>query len=119
MKTALLWQVKKFQDSNSEIPVEDLCASFQRAVTEALISKVNLAVKLTKIKKVSASGGVSANSALREALSKNKNFRAWLPEIKRCTDNAVMVAMAGRNSFERNKNFLPDEIIADPSLHEL
>ena len=119
LKTALLWQVKKFQDSNSEIPVEDLCASFQRAVTEALISKVNLAVKLTKIKKVSASGGVSANSALREALSKNKNFRAWLPEIKRCTDNAVMVAMAGRNSFERNKNFLPDEIIADPSLHEL
>ena len=119
LKTALLWQVKKFQDANSEIPIEDLCASFQRAVTEALISKVNLAVKLTKIKKVSASGGVSANSALREALSKNKNFRAWLPEIKRCTDNAVMVAMAGRNSFERNKNFLPDEIIADPSLHEL
>ncbi|MBR2209185.1 MAG: tRNA (adenosine(37)-N6)-threonylcarbamoyltransferase complex transferase subunit TsaD [Synergistaceae bacterium] len=119
LKTALLWQVKKFQDSNSEIPVEDLCASFQRAVTESLIAKVNLAVKLTKIKKVSASGGVSANSALREALSKNKNFRAWLPEIKRCTDNAVMVAMAGRNSFERNKNFLPDEVIADPSLHEL
>ena len=118
LKTALLWQVKKFQDSGSEIPIENLCASFQRAVTEALIAKVNLAVKLTKIKKVSASGGVSANSALREALSKNKNFRAWLPEIKRCTDNAVMVAMAGRNSFERGKN-LSNEVIPDPSLHEL
>lgn len=118
LKTALLWQVKKFQDSGEKIPAEDLCASFQRAVTEALISKVNLAVKITGIKKVSASGGVSANSALREALSKNKNFRAWLPEIKRCTDNAVMVAMAGRNSFARNKN-LPDEVVADPSLHTL
>ena len=118
LKTALLWQVKKFQDSGGKIPIEDLCASFQRAVTEALISKVNLAVKLTGIKKVSASGGVSANSALREALSKSKNFRAWLPEIKRCTDNAVMIAMAGRNSFARNKN-LPDEVAADPSLHSL
>ena len=117
LKTALLWQVKKFQDSNSELPIEDLCASFQRAVTESLIAKLNLAVKLTGIKKISASGGVSANSALRDALSKNKKFRAWLPEIKRCTDNAVMVAMAGRNSFERNKNFLSDEVIADPSLH--
>ena len=119
LKTALLWQVKKFQDSNSELPIEDLCASFQRAVTESLIAKLNLAVKITGIKKISASGGVSANSALRDALSKNKKFRTWLPEIKRCTDNAVMVAMAGRNSFERNKNNLSYEVIADPSLHEL
>ena len=118
LKTALLWQVKKFQDSNSELPISDLCASFQRAVTEALIAKLNLAVKITGIKKISASGGVSANSALRDALSKNKNFRAWLPKINRCTDNAVMVAMAGRNSFKRNQNF-SSEIIADPSLHAL
>ena len=117
LKTALLWQVKKFQDAGEKIPVEDLCASFQRAVTESLIAKINLAVKLTGIKKISASGGVSANSALREALKKNKNFRSWLPELKRCTDNAVMVAMAGRNSFARNKNFSED-VVADPSLHE-
>jgi len=116
LKTALLWQVKKFQELNSALPIEDLCASFQKAVTEALISKVKLAVKITGIKKISASGGVSANSALRFALSQNKNFRAWLPKINRCTDNAVMIAMAGRNSFERNKN-IPDEISADPSLH--
>ena len=120
LKTALLWQVKKFQDSNSELPIEDLCASFQKAVTEALISKINLAVKITGIKKVSASGGVSANSALREALNKNKNFRTWLPEIKRCTDNAVMIAMAGRNSFERNKNGdFDSDFAADPSLKSI
>ena len=115
LKTALLWQVKKFQNDGVNIPMNDLCASFQRAVTEALISKVNLAVRLTGIKKVSASGGVSANSALREALSSAKSFRAWLPELRRCTDNAVMIAMAGRNSWNRGN--LCGEVVPDPSLH--
>ena len=114
LKTALLWQVKAFQQSNQELPINDLCASFQRAVTEALITKVNLAVKLTGIKKISASGGVSANGALREALRNSKNFTAWLPELKRCTDNAVMIALAGKNAFDRND--FDEDIIADPSL---
>lgn len=116
LKTALLWQVKKYDDAK-DIPVNDLCASFQRAVTDALIAKVNLAVKLTGIKKVSASGGVAANSALREALIRSRNFRAWLPEVKRCTDNAVMVAMAGRNSWLRGVR--TGDLVPDPSLHAL
>ena len=118
LKTALLWQVKKFQEAGQEIPVEDLCASFEKAVTDSLISKINLAVKLTGIKRVAASGGVSANSALREALSAQKNFKAWLPALKRCTDNAVMIAMAGRNSWTRG-NFSGGPVVPDPALHEI
>ena len=117
LKTALLWQVKKFETEGREIPVSDLCASFQRAVTEALTAKVKLAVKMTGIRKVSASGGVSANSALREALESSSNFRAWLPALRRCTDNAVMIAMAGRNSWDRGVR--GDEVLPDPSLHEI
>lgn len=115
LKTALLWQAKKFE--GSEIPVCDLCASFQRAVTEALMSKVRLAVKLTGIRKVSASGGVSANGALREALGSAREFRAWLPKLSRCTDNAVMIAMAGRNSWLRGNGGV--DVVPNPSLHEI
>ena len=118
LKTALLWQVKKFGEADREVPIEDLCASFQRAVTEALMSKVILAVRQTGIRKVSASGGVSANSALREALGGCEEFRAWLPKMSRCTDNAVMVAMAGRNAWVRG-GCLNGEVVPDPSLHEL
>ncbi|MBQ9419690.1 MAG: tRNA (adenosine(37)-N6)-threonylcarbamoyltransferase complex transferase subunit TsaD [Synergistaceae bacterium] len=118
LKTALLWQVKKLQEAGDDIPINDLCASFQRAVTESLIAKINLAVKITGIKKISASGGVSANSALREALANSKNFTAWLPELRRCTDNAVMIAMAGRNSFKRG-NYFGGDVVADPSLHKI
>ena len=114
LKTALLWQVKKFE--GDKVPVNDLCASFQRAVTEALIAKVKLAVKITGIRKVSASGGVSANGALREALSGEQGFRAWLPSKGRCTDNAVMIAMSGADSWRRGRR--DDEVVPDPSLHE-
>ena len=115
LKTALLWQGKKFEPDR--IPVNDLCASFQRAVTESLMAKVRLAVKLTGIRKVSASGGVSANGALREALRSDERFRAWLPAKGRCTDNAVMIAMAGANSWRRGVRV--SEVVPDPSLHGL
>ena len=117
LKTALIWQVKKFEASGGDIPVNDLCASFQRAVVDALLAKVKLAVKMTGIKRVTASGGVSANSALREALRRSEGFRVWLPSLGRCTDNAVMIAMAGANSWLRG-NRRSEEVLPDPSLHE-
>ena len=115
LKTALLWQVKKFDGVN--IPVNDLCASFQRAVTESLMAKVNLAVKVTGICKVSASGGVSANNSLREALRNEPGFKSWLPSKSRCTDNAAMIAMAGANSWARGVRM--NDVAPDPSLHDI
>lgn len=115
LKTALLWQVKKFQEAGVQIPVKDLCASFQRAVVEALMNKVILASSQTGRNKISVSGGVSANSTLREALRNNKKFQAWLPTIQRCTDNAVMIAMAGHNAWLRGKE-RNEEVVPEPSL---
>ena len=119
LKTALLWQVKRFQENGRELPVNDLCASFQRAAVDALVNKVLLASRLTGRKRVAVSGGVSANSALREALKACREISVWLPKLSRCTDNAVMIAMAGRNSWLRKG--CPDEweVVPDPSLHEL
>lgn len=119
LKTALLWQVKKFQENSQEIPIEDLCASFQRSVVDALVSKVLLASKITGRKKISVSGGVSANSGLRGALSRQKEIQVWLPKLSRCTDNAVMVAMAGRNAWERRGRVSDEEVLPDPSLHRI
>jgi len=114
LKTALLWQVNKLRESGQELPINDLCASFQRAVTEALIAKVTLAVKLTGIKNVTVSGGVAANSALRLALSKGR-WKAYLPSPSRCTDNAVMIALAGYHAWHRGIRNQPG-LAPDPSL---
>ncbi len=118
LKTALLWQVKKFQEAGEKIPVNDLCASFQRAVVEALTNKISLASRQTSLRNITISGGVSANSTLRETLSTNKNFHTWLPKLNRCTDNAVMIAMAGHNAWLRGEGRGLD-VEANPSLHEL
>ncbi|MDR1379671.1 MAG: tRNA (adenosine(37)-N6)-threonylcarbamoyltransferase complex transferase subunit TsaD [Synergistaceae bacterium] len=115
LKTALLWQVHRLREvENDPLPLADLCASFQRAVTDALISKVVLAVQQTGVKQVAISGGVAANSALRKAVINDRRWNAFLPSPSRCTDNAVMVAMAGRNAWNRGvRSSSPDP---DPSL---
>ena len=69
-------------------------------MTDALISKVSLAVRRTGIRRVAVSGGVVVNSALRAAMTGSREARqwtAWLPKPSRCTDNAVMIAAAGQN----------------------
>ncbi len=114
LKTAVLWQVKKLVENNLSVPVEDICASFQKAVINSLISKIKLAVKLTGIKNVTISGGVAANSELREKLSAQKNFKIYLPEKSRCTDNAAMIALAGYNAYSRGVR--TKNLTADPSL---
>lgn len=118
LKTALLWQVKRLNEEGRELPLPDLCASFQRAVTKALIAKVSLAVRKTGIRSVTVSGGVAANSALRTALTHSREarrWRAWLPGFGRCTDNAVMIAAAGRNAWNRGVRS-PKDLTPDPSL---
>lgn len=115
LKTALLWQVNKLKEEGKDLPVSDLCASFQRAVTEALVAKVALAVRQTGITNLTVSGGVAANSALRKALQAGRKWKAWLPKPARCTDNAVMIAMAGYNAWQRGVRS-PADLTPDPSL---
>ena len=119
LKTALLWQVKKFTENAQALPVNDLCASFQRSIVDSLQNKILLASRKTGRNRVTISGGVAANSTLRERLMSCEGLHVWLPKISRCTDNAVMIAMAGRNAWLRNNCEGDGELVPDPSLHEL
>ncbi len=75
--------------------VEDLCASFQAAVVDCLIDRVERAARSTGIRRVAVSGGVAANRELRERLSAS-SLEVFLPPRHRCTDNAAMIAHVGR-----------------------
>ena len=103
LKTAVLWQVEKLKKAGETIPVPDVCASFQLAVVKSLILKLELAVKKTGIDKVALSGGVAANSALRNAVSESKKMKAYFPDLDYCTDNAVMIGGAGYSGYQRGK----------------
>lgn len=92
LKTAVLRIVQKYDREN--LPVKDICASFQERITKTLIKKtVNLANKYG-IKTIVLSGGVAANSELRKKLFdlSNRGYKTFAPQMKFCTDNAAMVA---------------------------
>ncbi len=80
----------------------DLCASIQYAIVSSLTHKLMMAVKQTGINQVAIAGGVSANSALRNAmlhLQETDNITAFIPEFRFSTDNAAMIAIAGYFRF--------------------
>lgn len=93
IKTAVINLHHKQPDINKA----DLCASFEKTVTEILIDNVKKAVEQTGINKIALAGGVSANSYIRQAfldLGKEENMQVYYPEMVLCTDNAAMIASA-------------------------
>jgi len=102
LKTAVLWAVNRIRSKEEEVPVADICASFQRVAVEALIGKVVLASEMTGVGRICLSGGVSANSALRRAFGERFGGNVFIPPIELCTDNAAMIASAGLDRFLRS-----------------
>ena len=91
LKTALLYVVRDLPATELELRRADLAASYQRAIVRALVERVEAALEPTRADRIAVVGGVAANSELRAALP-----RAALAPLELCTDNAAMIASAGR-----------------------
>ena len=109
LKTAVLYRLSELDPENGTAPVEklpDLCASFQEAVIEVLVVKTIRAAKECGVKKVTLSGGVSCNEALREALhvAAQKNGLDFSVCSKHLSaDNAAMIAYVGLHKHLREE----------------
>ncbi len=92
LKTAVLRLVKSFD--GQDMPVKDICASFQECVSSTLLKKVKNALIETGYKQVVLAGGVAANSEIRKKIFnlQNEGYEVYAPIMKYCTDNASMVA---------------------------
>jgi N6-L-threonylcarbamoyladenine synthase len=101
LKTSFLYLIRdKLKENKNFISenIDDLCASYQSAIIDILISKIKKATSQTGIREIAMAGGVSVNSALRERLSvemKKSNCNLYIPKAEYCTDNAAMIALAG------------------------
>jgi N6-L-threonylcarbamoyladenine synthase len=91
LKTALLYATRDLSASELEARRADLAASYQHAIVRALVGRVREAAEQTGAARVAVVGGVAANSELRAALPD-----AALAPLPLCTDNAAMIASAGR-----------------------
>lgn len=101
IKTAVI----NLNHKNPDISKPDLCASFEKAVTDVLIENVRKALKQTNMGKLAIAGGVSANSYIRSEILKleTEDIKIYLPDLKLCTDNAAMIASMGYYNFITGK----------------
>lgn len=97
----LLIEKKKSLDNDT---INDICASFQKTITTILIKKLENALRNLdiQINDIVISGGVSANSYIRNSLINYfQNHNLFFPNRELCTDNGVMIAWNGLLKFER------------------
>ena len=94
LKTAVINQKDRFLNSGKEDNIANIAASFQRQAVNILMNRVKKALNDTGLKKVSAGGGVAANSLLRKELKdlEKGGYTVTFPSLKLCTDNGAMVA---------------------------
>jgi len=115
LKTAILYflQNSKKQDPDFITKnMNDICASVQERIVSILMHKLTKATEETGIREVAIAGGVSANSALRKALTetgKQHGWQTYIPRFEYCTDNAAMIAVTGYYKF-LNQEFATQDI---------
>jgi N6-L-threonylcarbamoyladenine synthase len=108
LKTSMLYLLKKirFEENRNEKLISDLCASYQNCIINILLEKLLKASDEFGIKKISVSGGVSANSELKISLDnlKKYGYKISIPEKQYSTDNAAMVGYLGYLKYIRKSD---------------
>ena len=102
LKTAVREHHSRYAGPLDERELRDVCASFQEAAVETLVEKAGRAAKDAGVGCLVACGGVACNSRLREGLARKAEqlgLELRIPRLRLCTDNAVMVASAGRHRY--------------------
>jgi N6-L-threonylcarbamoyladenine synthase len=82
--------------------LRDVCASIQAAIVEVLVKKTIRAARREGVRWITASGGVSCNRGLRQALdraSQRQGLKLRLADPSLCTDNAAMIGVLAEQKF--------------------
>lgn len=122
LKTSVLYFLQKASKENPNFIEEnkaDLCASVQHTILNILFKKLIKAAKETGINQIAIAGGVSANKGLRNRLletGKKEGWEVYIPSFEFCTDNAAMIAIAGKFLHE-NGIFADQTVSANPRLN--
>lgn len=102
LKTAVLHLVQSLE-GKGPLPVADIAASFQAAITDVLVEKTKQVAQEYGAQQVLLAGGVAANTRLRERMKATADVPVLIPPPKLCIDNGAMIASAAWWHFERGE----------------
>ncbi|MBT4289457.1 MAG: tRNA (adenosine(37)-N6)-threonylcarbamoyltransferase complex transferase subunit TsaD [Deltaproteobacteria bacterium] len=100
-----------FADSEQKKTVQNICASFQKVVSQIILERFKKALKFIKVDQIAVTGGVAANTGIRTTLTdyaRKRKIQAFFPSSKNCTDNAAMIAYTGLQHFKNGIKFDSD-----------
>ncbi|WP_066686693.1 tRNA (adenosine(37)-N6)-threonylcarbamoyltransferase complex transferase subunit TsaD [Christensenella intestinihominis] len=106
LKTAVINLLHKFDQQGQEYKKEDVAASFLKNVADTLVKNTFEAARRTDAGVIAVAGGVSANEQIRAAFEKKAEEAGaalYFPELRYCTDNAVMIASCAYYEFLKGK----------------
>ena len=95
LKTSLLYKLRELSNSEARARAADLAASYQAAIVDSLLQRVELALERTGLQRLAVGGGVAANGELRRRV-RTLGASVHVPAPALCTDNAAMIASAAR-----------------------
>ncbi len=120
LKTSLLYHLQKLSTDEIIRQQADLAAAYQEAIVDVLVRQSFEAVRRSGVRALAVVGGVSANSRLRSKLTERaeqEGIDLGLPKMAYCTDNAAMIAAAGRRALLQGKvTGLDCEVVPDFAL---
>jgi N6-L-threonylcarbamoyladenine synthase len=115
LKTAVLRLVRSLE-AKGEVPVADVAASFQKAITETLAEKTARAAAEFAVETVLLGGGVAANLALRAEIQKRIGHPLRVPPPRLCTDNGAMIGAAAFFVLRDSGTPVPVNVRSDMKL---
>lgn len=106
LKTSLLTYIKNRKTPVEEEEIPHIAASYQESIVDVLVEKTLRAAEDYSLERVVVSGGVAANSRLRDTFykeGKDKGIEIFIPPAILCTDNAAMIAVVGDNLLRKGR----------------
>ena len=119
LKTAVIQALERDPEAN----VADLCASFQQAVIDLLVTKTLRVAEAHSLERIALAGGVALNESLRARLQEeasSRGYKVYVPPRNLCMDNGAMIAGAGYYLYQlRGADPLTIEAKANAPLGQL